>query len=396
MKKDPKNVLKTETLVTTLACASEEHRGVVSLPVYRASTILFPTLDEFEAADRGESPHASYGRYGTRSTESVEDAMAVLEGADHSIAVASGIAAITVSLMAFLKAGDHLLMVDSAYGPTRRLCDNELKRFGVETTYYDPTIGAGIAELIRDNTRVVFVESPGSHTFEMQDVPAIAAAAHARGAIVIADNTWATPLYIRPFELGVDVSVHSATKYISGHSDLVMGIISCKAVHYKKLLYTFRNIGARPSGDECYLAMRGLRSMAVRVPHHFRSAMTVAQWLQARPEVDKVLYPALPGAPGHDIWKRDFKGATSLFSIILKPDFSHAQLAAMLDNLQLFGMGYSWGGFESLVILCKPQNSRTAKPWNEQGYLLRLHIGLEHTDDLIADLEAGFARLNAK
>ncbi|MDE3060705.1 MAG: cystathionine beta-lyase [Pseudomonadota bacterium] len=385
--------MRKETLLATLGCLPELHRGVVNTPPYRASTILFPTLAEFEAADRGESPYASYGRYGTLSTETLENAIATLEGADHAIILSSGLAAIILTLTAFLSSGDHLLMVDSVYGPARRFCDQELKRLGVETTYYDPLIGSGIASLIKPNTKMIYVESPGSLTFEVQDVPAIAKVAHDRGILVAGDNTWGTPLYLDAFKLGMDISIHSATKYISGHSDLVMGTVACRKPHYKRLLYAFRNTGACPAADNCYLAMRGLRTMAVRLKQHQDSALKVAAWLSSRPEVGEVFYPALPGAPGHELWKRDFTGACGLFSIALKEKASQAQLAAMFDGMEYFGMGYSWGGFESLMIPLHLEKIRTATKWPHQGPLLRLHIGLEHPDDLIKDLEAGLARL---
>lgn len=247
--------------------------------------------------------------------------------------------------------------------------------------------------MIKENTKVVFTESPGSLTFEMQDIPAIAKAAHARGAVVVSDNTWATPFFINPFELGIDVSVHSATKYISGHSDLIMGVLSCREVHYKKLLQTFRNLGACPSGDNCYLALRGLRTMAVRLKQHYKNGLLVAQWLRERTEVAEVLHPALPDAAGHDLWKRDFSGATSLFGVVLKQNYPQEQLAKMLDGLEYFGMGYSWGGFESLVITCHPERIRTSTKWEHTGTVLRIHIGLENVDDLIADLQKGFERL---
>lgn len=385
--------MKKETLLATLGTDPDTHRGAVSVPVYRASTILFPNLAAFEKADRGQCEYPTYGRFGTPSTEALENAIAKLEGADYSIVTSSGLSAIVASLVAFLNAGDHLLMVDNTYGPTRRFCDQELKRLGVEITYYDPCIGAGIAELIKENTKVVFTESPGSLTFEMQDIPAIAKAAHARGAVVVSDNTWATPFFINPFELGIDVSVHSATKYISGHSDLIMGVLSCREVHYKKLLQTFRNLGACPSGDNCYLALRGLRTMAVRLKQHYTNGLLVAQWLRERAEVAEVLHPALPDAAGHDLWKRDFSGATSLFGVVLKQNYPQEQLAKMLDGLEYFGMGYSWGGFESLVITCHPERIRTSTKWQHTGTVMRLHIGLENVDDLIADLQKGFERL---
>jgi cystathionine beta-lyase len=387
--------MRIETKVATIACcAPETYQGVVNMPPFRASTILFPSLADFEAGERGEWPHAVYGRYGTPSSETLEQVVAELEGADHAIVFASGLAAITAALFAFVKAGDHILIADSVYGPTRRLCDQELSRFGVEVTYYDPLIGAGIASLMRDNTRVVYCESPGSLTFEMQDIPAIAAEAHRRGALVIADNTWATSLHFRPFDKGVDISMHSLTKYFAGHSDLVMGSLSCKAEHYKRLLRAARNFGAKPSADDCYLAMRGLRTMAVRVKQQESNALAVAGWLTQRPEVERVLHPALPGHPGHALWKRDMQGATALFSVILKP-CSHAALAAFIDGMRLFHLGFSWGGFESLIIPFDLEKVRSATKPAYAGQGIRLHIGLEHPEDLIADLEAGFARMRA-
>ena len=383
-----------DTLLATTGCAPEKHRGAVNTPAYRASTVLFPTLAEFEQAERGEAPYPTYGRYGTVSTDTLEASIAELEGADHAIVTSSGLAAIVLALTTFLKQGDHLLMVDTTYGCTRRFCDAELKGMGVEVTYYDPQIGAGIAALIKPNTKVVYVESPGSLTFEMQDIPAIAKAAHAKNVVVMGDNTWATPLYSKPFELGMDISIHSATKYIGGHSDLVMGTISCKKEHYMSLWRTFRNTGACPSGDNCFLAQRGLRTMAVRLKQHYENGLLIAKWLQKRPEVEAVLHPALPEFSGHVIWKRDFTGACGLFSFVLKEAYPQEKLAAMLNNMDYFGMGYSWGGFESLMIPITPQKIRTATQWKYKGQSLRIHIGLEHPDDLIRDLEAGFKRLH--
>ncbi len=384
-----------DTKVATIGTyETETPQRIVSLPPYRASTILFDTLADFDKVERGEWPFPTYGRYGTPSTSALEHAIAELEGADHAILHASGMAAIATSLIAFVKAGDHLLMVDTVYGPSRRFCEYELKRLGVEVTYYDPTIGSGIAALMKENTRVVYCESPGSLTFEMQDIPAIAAEAHKRGIIVVADNTWATPLLFKAFEHGVDISMQSVTKYISGHSDLVMGSLSCKKEHYKRLLVAARNLGAAVSADNCYLAMRGIRTMAVRLKQHQENAMVVAKWLQQRPEVVKVLYPALPDDPGHALWKRDMLGATALFGFLLKPCPREA-LAAMLDNLRYFHMGYSWGGFESLLIPFNLDKVRTATRLNHAGHCLRIHIGLENPADLIADLEAGFERMRA-
>ncbi|MGE3714042.1 MAG: cystathionine beta-lyase [Alphaproteobacteria bacterium] len=384
--------MKKESLLATLGCCDERYEGVVNLPPHRASTILFNGLDEFEKADSGQHPRASYGRYGTPSTRSLEHALAQIGDADHAIVTSSGLSAIVTSLMAFLQAGDHLLMVDSTYAPSRRFCKNVLSRFGVEVTYYDPLIGSDIAKLMKDNTRVVFVESPGSLTFEVQDIPAIAKVAHSKGAMVIGDMTWGTLLYQKPFDLGVDVIVHSATKYIAGHSDLVMGLILFNDAHHENLVKTYRNMGACPAADNCYLAMRGLRTMALRIKHQYESTMKVAQWMKARPEIEEVLYPALPGSPGHELWKRDFSGACSLFAVAFKP-IPHEAMRAFIDSLQLFGLGYSWGGFESLMTTFKTDNIRSASKWPYEGPGLRIHIGLEHTDDIIADLEHGFKQM---
>ena len=382
--------MKKETLLATLACHLDGFGGIVNQPPHRASTILFPTVAALEAAENAEIPGVTYGRYGTPSSQALEAALAALEEADHAIVTASGLAAIVSALTACLKSGDHLLMVDSVYGPTRRFCDNVLRSFGVDVTYYDPLMGANIASLFKSNTKVVYLESPGSLTFEVQDVPAIVKVAHERSALVIGDNTWGTPLYYKPFELGIDISIHSVTKYIAGHSDLVMGSIACKKPLYKNLLMTYRALGASPSGDNCYLAQRGLRTMGVRMKQQMENALVVAKWLKTRPEVEEVLYPALPGAPGHDLWKRDFTGGASLFAFALKGN--KAQMAAFVDDLELFGLGYSWGGFESLVM---PNNlkGRTTCKWKYSGLGVRLHIGLESPDDLIKDLEKGFSRM---
>lgn len=365
---------------------------IVNLPVYRASTVLFDTVNDLKAADRGEFPGFVYGRYGTPSSAALEQAIAELSGADHAIVTSSGLSAIVLALTTFLKSGDHLLMTDAVYGPTRKFCDLVLSRFGVETTYYDPLIGADIASLIKPNTRVVYVESPGSQTFEVQDIPAIAKVAHAKNAIVIGDLTWSTPLYVDAFALGVDVAMHSVTKYMSGHSDLVMGALAYNKKHHAALIETYLFTGLCPAADNCYLALRGLRTLSVRIKQQFDNAMVVAQWLKTRPEVEEVLFPALPGAPGYDMWKRDFTGGSSLFGVALKP-VSDKALSAMLDNLEYFGLGFSWGGFESLVTAFDVNASRKARKWTYKGPGIRLHIGLEHPDDLIRDLEAGFKRM---
>lgn len=365
--------------------------GFVNPPVYRGSTVLFPTLDALEAYD---SQRFKYGRHGTPTTAALEEALCRLEGGQRTVLTASGYQAVTTALLAFVKAGDHVLMVDSAYQPTRHFCDTMLARLGVATTYYDPLVGAGIADLLQPNTRVVFTESPGSLTFEMQDIGAIAKAAHARDAIVIMDNTWATGLYFQPLAHGVDVSVNACTKYIVGHADAMLGAITANAATAKRIVDARATLGACPGSEETYLGLRGLRTLAVRLAQHQRSGLAVADWLAARPEVARVLHPARPSDPGHGLWTAQYCGASGLFSIVLKPA-PRAGLAAMLDGLKLFGMGYSWGGYESLIVPFDPTRFRTATTWNAEGPALRLHIGLDHPADLIADLDAGFARLNA-
>lgn len=387
--------MKPDTIVTTAGRDPEANFGIINPPVYHASTILYPTLDALEGAAQDRQPgKVYYGRYGTPTMFALEEAVMALDGAYRSIPVGSGMAAIAVALSAFVTSGDHILVVDTAYGPTRRYCDTVLKRFGVTTTYYDPLIGAGIAALIQPNTRVIFMEAPGSLTFEMQDVPAIVAVARKAGITTILDNTWATPLYFRPLALGVDVSVMAATKYIGGHSDLMMGMLSVTEAAYKPVKQMVNDFGCCSGPDDCYLALRGLRTLAVRLPRHQATGITLARWLAAQPEVERVLHPALPGDPGHSLWKRDFKGASGLFSYVLKP-VSRAALAAMVDGMALFGMGYSWGGFESLMLPSHPEGIRTAKPWTQKGILMRVHAGLEDPGDLIADLERGFERLHA-
>jgi len=306
----------------------------------------------------------------------------------------SGLAAISTTLLAVLKAGDHLLVCDNVYRPSRNFCNGVLARYGVETTYFDPLIGAGIEKLFRPNTGAVLVEAPGSQSFEMPDIPAIVGMAHARGALVIDDNTWATPLFHRSLDSGVDISIQAATKYIGGHSDIMFGTISANAKTWPTIAENIRLLGVCAGPDDVFLALRGMRTLAVRLNQHYRSGLEMARWLAARPEVIRVLHPALESDPGHAIWKRDFTGASGLFSIVLKPAPQKA-VDALLDTLKLFGMGYSWGGFESLVIPFDCDGYRTATKWAPGGPTLRLHIGLENVDDLKADLERGLAAFNA-
>lgn len=382
-----------KTLLVSLGRDPKRDSGSVNPPVHRTSTVIFPDYATFHAYEEGKIEHIGYGRNGSPTTQGLEEALATLEGADHAIITASGLAAITTTIFALTNSGDHILVPDSVYSSARLFFKHELPRMGVDVEFYDPTIGAGIEKLMKKNTTMIYAESPGSLTFEMQDLPALAKAAHAHGALLVADNTWATPLLMRPFALGVDVSIHSATKYIAGHSDLVMGAIMCKEAPYKTLKRAHRNIGAVSGGDNAYLALRGLRTIAVRLKQHQEHAMEVATWLQTVPEVKRVLYPALPSDPGHALWKRDMTGATALFAVEIEKANDQA-LAAMLDGLEHFGMGFSWGGYESLIIAYDPSKMRSAtKQWEKPTTLLRIHIGLEAPKDLIADLDAGFARL---
>ena len=306
----------------------------------------------------------------------------------------SGLAAVTLALLAVVRAGDHILVTDSVYRPTRHFCATVLRRMGVETTYYDPLIGAGIHHLLRPNTSVIFTEAPGSQSFEMQDIPAISAIGRAHGACIIMDNTWATPIFYPPHERGVDLAIEAGTKYLGGHSDLLLGLVSANAQYWPRLRETFDAFAMCPGPEDVFLALRGLRTMDLRLREAERQGLTMAKWFQTRPEVLKVLHPALPDCPGHEIWSRDFLGSSGLFSVILKPCPQKA-IAAMLDELELFGMGYSWGGFESLVIPFDCATYRTATQWTPGGPALRFQIGLEDVEDLQADLDAGFARLKA-
>jgi cysteine-S-conjugate beta-lyase len=379
-----------DTQVVTAGRDPPSYHGFVNPPVYHASTVLYPTAEDFVA----HRARYQYGRRGTPTTEALERAVQELEGpqcAGVSL-LPSGLAAISTALLSVVRAGDHLLVTDSAYGPTRNFCEQILTRLGVTTTYYDPLIGAAIVEQIRPNTRAVYLESPGSLSFEMQEVAAIAAAAHDKGAIVLMDNTWATPLYFRALDFGVDLSIQAGTKYIGGHSDVMLGTISANAAHVASLKNTVRLSGQCVGPDDVYFGLRGFRTLAVRLERHFKSGLAVARWLEQRPEVLQLLHPAMPNSPGHALWKRDFSGASGLFSMVLKPAPQKA-VYAFLDTLELFGIGASWGGYESLAIPFDCTPARTATRWAPGGPTVRFHIGLEAVDDLIADLERGFAAL---
>jgi len=388
MAKTPKTPLKPETSLVTSGRDPQAYHGYVNPPVYHASTLLYPTAED-QVAHRGRY---SYGRRGTPTSEALESALTALEG-EGCAGVAllpSGLAAISTALLATASSGDHILVSDSVYRPTRTFCEGVFKRMGVETSYYDPLIGADIGKLFKSNTRAVFVEAPGSQSFEMQDVPAIAKVAHDKGALVLMDNTWATPLYFRAFAKGVDLSIQAGTKYIGGHADIMFGCVSANAATLPVLKNTVYTMGLCVGPDDMYLALRGLRTLGIRLARHYQSGLRVARWLAQRPEVLRVLHPALESDPGHKIWQRDFSGACGLFSIVLKPT-SQESVYAFMNELTLFGMGYSWGGFESLVISFDCAEYRTATQWTPGGPTLRFHIGLEDPEDLIADLERGFA-----
>lgn len=379
------------TRLAHLGRRPDEQHGFVNAPVYRGSTVLFPSLEALLAYDQDYT----YGRRGTPTTRRLQEAVCALEGGAATYIVPSGYAAITSAMLAFAASGGHVLVTDSVYHPARRFCDRTLARFGVDITYYDPLIGGGIGGLIRPNTRLILTETPGSLTFEMQDIDAIAAAARAHDVFVMTDNTWATPLYFRPLRHGADISIQAGTKYITGHADTLLGFITVNERAAPAMKTLHETLGLCVAPEDCFMALRGLRTLQVRLERHWASGLRVAEWLRGRAEVAQVLHPALPGAPGYDLWRRDFAGASGLFSIVLQP-YPQSALAAMLNGLTLFGMGYSWGGYESLIIPFEAQAMRSATHFAAQGPALRLHIGLEDVDDLIADLAAGFDRLNAK
>lgn len=391
MKKNSESLLPdagTNTRLAHIGNQPAEYHGFVNPPVVHASTVLFPDAVTMEK----RAQKYTYGTRATPTTEALCEAFNELEGAAGTILVPSGLAAITVPFLAYLSPGDHALVVDSVYTPCRHFCNTMLKRLGVEVEYYDPEIGASIETLIKPNTRLIHTEAPGSNTFEMQDIRTIAEVAHRHDCVVTMDNTWATPLYFRPLDFGVDVSIHATTKYPSGHSDIVMGSVSANAKHWPKLEETRITLGICGAPDDSYLILRGLRTMGVRLEHHQRSALDLAQWLETREDVATVMHPALPSFPGHDLWKRDFTGSSGIFSFVLKsdPEAARAKAHAFLDALSFFGLGYSWGGYESLAVVVN-LTDRTIRKAPPEGPVIRLQIGLEDVADLKKDLEAGFA-----
>jgi len=388
--------MKKETQIVSLGRDKKWTNGVINPPVVRASTMTFETMEEMRfAAKNKANGELFYGRRGGPTHFAFQAAISELEGGVGTALYPSGSAAISNSLMSFLKSGDHLLMVDSAYEPTRALCDSLLAGFGIETTYYDPMIGAGIKELIQDNTKVLFLESPGSITMEIQDVPTLSKIAHEHGLVVMLDNTWASPINSRPFDMGVDISIQAATKYIVGHSDVMMGTATSNEAHWEQLRENSYLMGQCTSPDDVYLASRGLRTLGVRMAQHEKNALQVANWLATRPEVDHLRHPAFETCPGHEFFERDFSASNGLFSFVLKEGNSKS-LTALVENMHHFKMGFSWGGFESLILSVSGIDKiRTVTKWDSSKPLIRLHIGLESPEDLIADLEAGFDRFNA-
>lgn len=379
---------------TKLIAAGRPHRRPahpVNHPVERASTFLFPTYDDFLEG----SKNIVYGRLGTTTHRALEEAVNILEAGFETRLAPSGLQAVTASLLAFTGTGDHILVTDAVYDPVRKFCDKFLKRFGVETTYYDPMIGEDIGNLITPKTKLILAESPGSLTFEVQDMPALAAAARKAGVKLIADNTWAAGYYCKPIALGAHVSVQSATKYLGGHADLLVGTItSADEATAKSIFYSLLQLGSNVSADDAYLTLRGLRTLSSRLPRHGETGLALAKWLAKRSEVEEVLHPALKNCPGHAFWKRDFTGTTGLFGVVLKP-VSQAGLKAFFNALRLYGIGFSWGGFESLCVHVHPETSRTAEPWEGAGPVIRIHAGLEDIEDLIADLDRAFGAMSA-
>ena len=388
---DEESDFASETALTQLGRDPHRYHGFVNAPVFRGSTVLFPDAESLES----RAVEYTYGRPSNPTTRALELALAKLEGGERTFLTPSGLSAVSTTLLSFAEAGGHILISDSVYQPTRRFANRVLKRLGVNVEYYDPLIGDGIARLLRPETKLVFTESPGSQTFEVQDIPAICKAVRGAGVPVAIDNTWATPLYFRAFDHGVNISIQAATKYLVGHADALLGAITCDSSSARAVASTHEALGICANSEDCFLALRGLRTLSVRLERHWKSGLAIAEWLQCRPEVARVMHPALPGYPGYELWRRDFLGASGLFSIFLKP-YPKEGVRRMLNALRIFGMGYSWGGFESLIVPFDCAAARTATVWKPEGPALRLHIGLEDVEDLKSDLERGFNALAGK
>lgn len=389
MSKDPNNQNHhTNTKLVHIGRDTKASKGFVNPPLYKGSTVLFPTVKSLSEGGYGYW----YGRKGSPTYETLENSLNELEGSDDTILTPSGLSAITTALLALLKTGDHLLVTDSVYQPTRNFCNSTLKALGIDVTYYDPRIGSGIETLIQPNTKIIFLESPGSQSFEIQDIPAIVDKAKKANVLTLIDNTWATPLYLKPLNLGVDVSIHSGTKYFIGHADAMIGTVSSNGETAEKIRQMAYSLGLCAGPDDVQLALRGLRSLGVRLEHHQKAAIELASWLEEQPEFEYVLHPALSSHPDHELFKRDFKGSTGLFTAILKPA-EQSKVETMLNGLDLFAMGWSWGGFESLALPFNPSSYRSATTWDYEGQAIRFHVGNENMDDLKEDLKAGLALL---
>lgn len=384
------DAFKVSTRLTQMGRNTADQCGFVNTPVYRGSTVIFETVDDLE----NNRATFSYGTVGTPTIKNLEDAWSELAGAAGTVISPSGLGAVALALMSTLKSGDHLLMPDCVYRPTRIFCADFLHKFGVDVSYYDPLVGEDIVKYLRENTSTIFLESPGSQSFEIQDIPAITKIAKTRGIKTIIDNTWATPLFFRAHEHGCDLSVEAGTKYLGGHSDLLMGLVSANEDSWPALRQTYDSMAMLPGAEDCFLALRGLRTMHIRLKEAESRALKIAEWLETQPEVNHILHPAFESCPGHTLWKRDFLGSSGLFSVVLQPKFIKRDLVNMLDNMKIFGMGYSWGGFESLVIPFNCAEYRTVTQWNPGGLAIRIQVGLEDIDDLKADLRSGLDRLH--
>ncbi|WP_055335118.1 cystathionine beta-lyase [Ralstonia solanacearum] len=377
------------TRMTMLGRDADEQHGFVNPPLYRGSTVIHKSIEGIEQ-NRGRF---FYGTAGTPTIACLEDAWTRLTGACGTVLSPSGLGSVALALMTTTKAGDHVLIPDSVYGPSRSFCDGFLRKYGVDTEYYNPLVGAGIEAFVRPNTSTILMESPGSQTMEIQDVPALVRVAKKHGLKTILDNTWATPIFFDAHGNGVDISVEAGTKYLSGHSDLLLGLASANAETWPALRATYDAMAMLPGAEDCLLALRGLRTMHLRIKEAERKALELAAWFKSRPEVAEVLHPALEECPGHEIWRRDFKGSSGVFSVVLHDGFSRAGFTNMLEGMNIFSMGYSWGGYESLIVPLHPQKFRSVTTWPHAGFAFRLQTGLEDLDDLRTDLLQGFDRL---